>query len=52
MDPHKSGFIPYPGGALCMRDDRHRFLTTWASSYINVSAGNDIAMGIYGVEGR
>jgi len=52
LDPHKSGYVPYPAGGLCIRDERHRFLTTWTSPFINVNQGNDIAMGIYGVEGR
>ncbi|KAK7051048.1 hypothetical protein VNI00_005160 [Paramarasmius palmivorus] len=51
IDPHKSGFVPYPAGSLCLRDGRHRFLTTWTSPYINAEAGTDIAVGIYGVEG-
>ncbi|KAK7051050.1 hypothetical protein VNI00_005162 [Paramarasmius palmivorus] len=51
IDPHKSGFVPYPAGGLCLRDGRHRFLTTWTSPYINAEAGTDIAVGIYGVEG-
>ncbi|KAF9463112.1 pyridoxal phosphate-dependent transferase [Collybia nuda] len=51
IDPHKSGYIPYPGGGLCYRDGRYRFLTTWTSPYINVQEGNDLGMGIYGVEG-
>ncbi|CCO32116.1 L-2,4-diaminobutyrate decarboxylase Short=DABA decarboxylase [Rhizoctonia solani AG-1 IB] len=29
IDPHKSGYIPYPGGGLCYRDGRMRFLVTW-----------------------
>ncbi|THH16889.1 hypothetical protein EW146_g3821 [Bondarzewia mesenterica] len=52
VDPHKSGYVPYPAGSLCLRDDRHRFLTTWTSPYINAKVGDDIAMGIYGIEGR
>ncbi|VDB83367.1 unnamed protein product [Peniophora sp. CBMAI 1063] len=50
IDPHKSGYSPYPAGALCMRDSRFRFLTTWTSAYINTT-GADYNMGIYGVEG-
>src|ERR1700683_4931254 len=52
LDPHKSGYVPYPAGGLCIRDERHRFLTTWTSPFINVNQENDIAMGIFGVEGR
>jgi len=45
-------YVPYPAGGLCIRDERNRFLTTWTSPFINVNQENDIAMGIYGVEGR
>ncbi|KAF8324114.1 PLP-dependent transferase [Clavulina sp. PMI_390] len=51
MDPHKSGYIPYPAGGLCYRDGRHRSLTTWSSPYINVDQSSDFSMGIYGIEG-
>ncbi|KAK7013211.1 pyridoxal phosphate-dependent transferase [Favolaschia claudopus] len=52
VDPHKSGYIPYSAGALCMRDSRLKFLTTWTSAYINTEGVDDLNMGIYGVEGR
>lgn len=52
VDPHKSGYVPYPAGGLCYRDGRHRFLTTWSSPYINANEGNDLSIGIYGIEGR
>ncbi|KAK1215772.1 hypothetical protein PQX77_021610 [Marasmius sp. AFHP31] len=51
IDPHKSGYCAYPAGALCYRDGRMRYLTRWTSPYINTKAGDDIAMGIFGVEG-
>ncbi|KAJ8092538.1 hypothetical protein PM082_023791 [Marasmius tenuissimus] len=51
IDPHKSGYCPYPAGALCYRDERMRFLTTWTSPVLSTKKGDDIAMGIYGVEG-
>ncbi|KAF5367520.1 hypothetical protein D9758_003623 [Tetrapyrgos nigripes] len=51
IDPHKSGYNPYPAGAICYRDGRFRFLTTWTSPYISTTSGDDISMGIYGVEG-
>jgi glutamate/tyrosine decarboxylase-like PLP-dependent enzyme len=51
IDPHKSGYIPYPAGGLCYKDGRMRFLLTWAAPYIQQSATGD-SIGIYGVEGR
>ncbi|KAL8934252.1 MAG: hypothetical protein Q9216_005994, partial [Gyalolechia sp. 2 TL-2023] len=50
VDPHKAGYIPYPAGGLCYRDDRMRFLITWTSPYIS-RAGTTESIGIYGVEG-
>ncbi|PSS37347.1 hypothetical protein PHLCEN_2v824 [Hermanssonia centrifuga] len=51
IDPHKSGYIPYPAGALCYRDERARFLVTWTSPYIDFQAEGVQTMGTYGVEG-
>ncbi|KAL8638359.1 MAG: hypothetical protein Q9228_004485 [Teloschistes exilis] len=50
VDPHKAGYIPYPAGSLCYRDERMRFLITWTSPYIS-RAGAFESIGIYGVEG-
>ncbi|KAL8834411.1 MAG: hypothetical protein Q9176_007498 [Flavoplaca citrina] len=50
VDPHKAGYIPYPAGSLCYRDERMRFLITWTSPYIS-RAGTTESIGIYGVEG-
>ncbi|THH16278.1 hypothetical protein EW146_g4346 [Bondarzewia mesenterica] len=49
IDPHKSGYIPYPAGGLCYRDGRMRFLLTWTAPYLHHAEGESI--GIYGVEG-
>ncbi|PVH72326.1 pyridoxal-dependent decarboxylase domain protein [Cadophora sp. DSE1049] len=49
VDPHKAGYIPYPAGGLCYRDERMRYLVTWTSPYL--SRGAVTSMGIYGVEG-
>ncbi|KAJ7767800.1 pyridoxal phosphate-dependent transferase [Mycena metata] len=51
VDPHKTGYIPYPAGGLCYRDGRLRFLVTWSSPYLNTDGGGVEAMGVYGVEG-
>ncbi|KAL9026501.1 MAG: hypothetical protein Q9196_004837 [Gyalolechia fulgens] len=50
VDPHKAGYVPYPAGGLCYRDERMRFLITWTSPYI-FRAGTTESIGIYGVEG-
>ncbi|CAG8788122.1 32436_t:CDS:2 [Gigaspora margarita] len=49
IDPHKSGYIPYPAGGLCYRDQRMRFLVTWTSPI--VTRPMEESIGIYGVEG-
>ncbi|TFK37682.1 PLP-dependent transferase, partial [Crucibulum laeve] len=50
IDPHKSGYIPYPAGGLCYRDGRMRYLLTWTAPYIN-QGSNGESIGVYGVEG-
>lgn len=52
IDPHKSGYIPYPAGGLCYRDGRARYLVTWTSPYIDFQEEGVQNMGTYGVEGR
>ncbi|RHZ77170.1 hypothetical protein Glove_184g147 [Diversispora epigaea] len=49
IDPHKSGYIPFPAGSLCYRDQRMRYLNTWTSPV--VCRNNELKIGIYGVEG-
>lgn len=49
VDPHKSGFIPYPAGALCYKNKLLRYLITFEAAYIHSEA--DANMGIFGVEG-
>jgi glutamate/tyrosine decarboxylase-like PLP-dependent enzyme len=49
IDPHKSGYCPYPAGGLCYRDGRMRYLVTWTSPV--VFRGEQESIGVYGVEG-
>jgi len=49
VDPHKSGYIPYPAGALCYRNEHMRDLVSISAPYI--VHGDEPTMGIYGVEG-
>jgi glutamate/tyrosine decarboxylase-like PLP-dependent enzyme len=51
VDPHKAGYIPYPAGGLCYRDQRMRFLVTWSSPYITKEP-TTTSIGIYGIKGR
>ncbi|KKY21241.1 putative pyridoxal-dependent decarboxylase domain protein [Diplodia seriata] len=38
LDPHKSGYVPYPAGGLAYRDGRMRYLITWTSPKPGASA--------------
>jgi len=51
IDPHKSGYIPYPAGGLCYRDGRMRYLVTWLNLDVYKESDGDEGMGVYGVEG-
>jgi glutamate/tyrosine decarboxylase-like PLP-dependent enzyme len=52
IDPHKSGYTPFPAGALCYRDGRLRFLATWKSPVTGSVEVDAMEMGVYGLEGR
>jgi glutamate/tyrosine decarboxylase-like PLP-dependent enzyme len=51
IDPHKTGYVPYPAGALCYRDNRMKYLVTWTTPYISRDPSAE-SIGVYGVEGR
>lgn len=50
VDPHKSGYIPYPAGALCYRNSAMRDMVTFKAPYI-VHGDAEPMVGIYGLEG-
>ncbi|NER38695.1 MAG: decarboxylase [Oscillatoria sp. SIO1A7] len=50
VDPHKSGYIPYPAGALCYRNSAMRDLVTFKAPYI-FQGEAEPTVGVYGVEG-
>lgn len=52
IDPHKSGYTPFPAGALCYRDGRLRYMVTWTSPVIGSVEEGAMKMGVYGIEGR
>lgn len=51
VDPHKSGYIPYPAGGLCYKDERSKYLITWTGPYIDGGASDVESMGVFGLEG-
>jgi glutamate/tyrosine decarboxylase-like PLP-dependent enzyme len=50
VDPHKSGYIPYPAGALCYRNSETRNLVTFAAPVV-FHGDAEPTVGIYGIEG-
>lgn len=59
IDPHKWGYIPYPAGSLCYRDDRVIKLLGFTAPYIQVDENADAgkreqminSLGEHGIEG-
>jgi len=51
IDPHKSGYIQYPAGALCYRNGAVRFLLTFKAPIVSSSLEQDVSIGFFGVEG-
>ncbi|NVB40502.1 decarboxylase [Pseudenhygromyxa sp. WMMC2535] len=53
VDPHKTGYLPYPAGAMCYRNGAMRSLIAFEAPYINSdgSADTSLVIGSYGIEG-
>lgn len=49
VDPHKLGFIPYPAGALLLRDRRWRQASAFKAAYVN--ADDEEHVGGFMIEG-
>lgn len=49
IDPHKLGFVPYPAGAIVLRDARFRRATRFGAAYIN--ADHDDHISAFALEG-
>ncbi|EGO26004.1 hypothetical protein SERLADRAFT_448895 [Serpula lacrymans var. lacrymans S7.9] len=50
IDPHLAGFVPYPAGGLCFRNQQARFMLTTSAPYVNADSPHE-NMGVYGLEG-
>lgn len=50
VDPHKSGFAPYPAGALCYRNGAMRDMVSFKAPVV-FHGGIDPTVGVYGIEG-
>ena len=54
IDPHKTGYLPYPAGALCYRNMAMRSLIAFEAPYINSGESetpDEWLLGTYGIEG-
>ncbi|OLT69094.1 decarboxylase [Moorena producens 3L] len=55
VDPHKTGYMPYPAGALCYRNMLMRSLIAFEAPYTNTGEGSEgqdeYLLGTYGIEG-
>ena len=50
VDPHKSGYVPYPAGGLCYRNSAMRNLVSFTAPVV-YHGGVDPTVGVYGAEG-
>jgi glutamate/tyrosine decarboxylase-like PLP-dependent enzyme len=50
VDPHKSGYVPYPAGALCYRNSAMRTLVSFAAPVV-FHGQAEPTVGIFGIEG-
>lgn len=50
LDPHKSGFIPYPAGGLCYRNGDFRNLVKYTAPVVT-HGEPDASVGSFGIEG-
>jgi glutamate/tyrosine decarboxylase-like PLP-dependent enzyme len=51
IDPHKSGYVPYPAGGLCYRNSAMRYLVAFLAPEVFHGSEIDANMGVFGVEG-
>lgn len=50
VDPHKSGYIPYPAGSLCYRNKQMIYLVAHEAPVV-FHGGEAPTVGVYGIEG-
>lgn len=50
LDPHKSGYIPYPAGSLCYRNQEMIYQVAYTAPVV-FHDGDAPTVGVYGVEG-
>lgn len=52
IDPHKSGYMPYPAGALCYSNQSVKNMVNFTAPYLSTEGRDqEPILGIYGVEG-
>ncbi|XP_023326537.1 uncharacterized protein LOC111699967 [Eurytemora carolleeae] len=51
LDPHKSGFCPYPAGGLLYRNGNIRKFLAQKAAYVNHGTGNNEEINLFGIDG-
>ena len=51
VDPHKSGFCPYPAGGLLYRNGNIRHFLAQKAAYVNHGSGKNEEINLYGIDG-
>ena len=51
LDPHKSGFCPYPAGGLLYRNGNIRHFLAQGAAYISHGSGKNEEINLYGIDG-
>ena len=51
VDPHKSGFCPYPAGGLLYRNGNIRHFLAQKAAYVSHGSGKNEEINLYGIDG-
>eukprot|EP00092_Neocalanus_flemingeri_P013687 GFUD01014760.1.p1 GENE.GFUD01014760.1~~GFUD01014760.1.p1 ORF type:complete len:1163 (-),score=280.67 GFUD01014760.1:114-3602(-) len=51
LDPHKSGFCPYPAGGLLYRNGNIRKFLAQKAAYVNHGSGKNEEINLFGIDG-
>ena len=51
LDPHKSGFCPYPAGGLLYRNGNIRNFLAQRAAYVSHGTGKNEEINLFGIDG-
>ena len=51
LDPHKSGFCPYPAGGLLYRNGKIRNFLAQKAAYVSHGTGKNEEINLFGIDG-